>query len=358
MSTDPNPGPSSAASRPAGFLAGYQQFAALLPRQPWILDTTQVINELKDVARFRRSLGGVIAPHPNWRAPLLASRHVYDEMYRADAFGHANKFEKAAEQACAEGWPTEPAIFQTLFETRFLKLIRFVETGDLFSDDTVVLSVGSPKDVPTARLAVLLALARPIVLSRDSHLRRPGLAIRDPGVVFYGQARIEMSQVTIYATGHVSVSAARRINAVVNDVSKRVGISSRWIWGVLAAASAAGVYYGMKTPERRAAVADLLQPFVGFGVTVVRDGAEAQQLLHGLSVPYPAVPTLAQRIAYVLTLGPPRHDVASIGRGLSLLGGPAGPPQGTVRETLELFPCFVENDDGWQLGELLPTTAA
>lgn len=222
------------ASRPDPFVPGYQRFPGLLAHPPRLLDTAHVLDELKDLVGHGWRARGVIEPDGPCRASVVASRHVYDEMYRDDGFGHADKFEKLAEQSTDEGWPTDAAVFRRVFESRMLPVIRFVETGTLFDGHEVVLSVGNPSDVPTARLALLLALGRPVVLSKDHHLRRPGLAAATQGAVLQGFAAMETTEVSVYATGYVSLSAARRFNRAVNQVSDNLGVKPAVTWAAVA----------------------------------------------------------------------------------------------------------------------------
>ena len=156
------------------FFEGYQQFSGILDHPPRVLDTAQIIDELKAQVRpgihSRRFIG--LSAHGGCH--LVAAVHVYDEMYRSDRLGFPDKFHKLASQAHQEGWPTEQGQFRRAFETDYLPKITFVDMGDLFLDHPIVQSVGNISDVPTAQLAVLLACDMPVVLSTDSHLRRPG----------------------------------------------------------------------------------------------------------------------------------------------------------------------------------------
>lgn len=354
--TTPNQHP-----RPAGggFFAGYERFPGVLDHPPRILDTTQVLNELKALVRYRMPINGVITPESLRRAPLLASRHVYDEVYRADGYGHADKFEKLAEQSRAEGWPTEPAVFRGAFESRMLPLIRFVETGDLFDGHEVVLSVGNPSDRPTACLALLLALGHPIVFSKDSHLNRPGLANVKPDVVLRGFASMETTELSVYATGYVSVSAAKRVNRAVNQFSDTGGVKPVFTWCGVVLAAGLLLYWVIQKPERRAVAAKLIQPVAGLYVTVVRDGHQAAQTLAMQSIPVPDHPTLAQRVAGLLLDTRQRHGVGSIRYALTADGSSAGPTEKEIEVTLRTLPCFTPSEGGgWQLGEVLSSPAA
>lgn len=342
------------------FVTGYQRFPGLLVHPPRLLDTAHVLDELKDLVHRGWLSRGVIEPDGPRRASVVASRHVYDEMYRDDGFGHADKFEKLAEQSADEGWPTDPGVFRRAFESRMLPVIHFVDTATLFEGHEVVLSVGNSSDVPTARLALLLALGRPVVLSKDHHLRRPGLAAATQDVVLQGFAAMETTEISVYATGYVSLSAARRVNRAVNQFSENLGIKPAVTW--VAATVIAGflLYWALQTPERRAVAGKIIQPVAGLYVTVVRGGQQAQHTLADLSIPVPATPTLAQRIAAVLLDTRHRHTVGSIHQALTAGGLGTGPADTEIEAALRSLPCFVAAEGGyWQLGQVLgpPATA-
>ena len=280
------------------FSEGYERFPGLLDHPPRILDTAQLLDELKAHVRPTMTFGGVIASTNARRAPLLASHHAYTEMYQDDGHGHANKFEKLAEQSRDEGWPTDANVFQAMFESQYLPVVRFVEMGSLFDDDPVVLSVGNSKDVPTARLAVLLALDSPMVFSRDTHLHRPGLATKNPELVLHTVATMETTEFSVYTSGYFSVTAAKRLNRKVNQISEILDISPTWTWGVLALVTGIILVFALQSPERRAAVAKAVEPIAGTYVGIVRKGHDAQHALAALAIPVPEGPTLAQRVAH------------------------------------------------------------
>ena len=354
MTTDSNPAEPGRPSRSLTFFEGYEVFPGLLDHPPRILDTAQVMDELKSYVYPRMSFGGVIASTNTRRARLLASRHVFDEMYQDDGHGHTDKFEKLSEQSRHEGWPTESAVFQRAFESQYLHLINFVETSDLFSDDPAVLSVGNAKDVPTARLAVLLALDSPIVFSRDTHLHRPGLATKNPEVVLHAAATMEAVEFSIYASGYLSVTAAQRLNRNVKQVSEALDISPAWTWGALLLVGSIILVYALQTPERRATVTKALEPIAGVYVGIVREGRNAQISLAALAVPMPEGPTLAQRIAHALVNAPYPQTVASILGSLSIDSTRHALSEEEVLNSLDSLPCFVRDANGrWELGQTL-----
>lgn len=355
---DPSCAPPPGAAKLGGLLAGFQRFPGLYARPPWVLDTTQVVNELKAMCQLGYVPRGAIRPTAPRHSLVVASRHVYTEMYRDDGFGHANKFEKLAEQSHEHGWPTEPRVFREVFESRLLPLIRFIDVGDMFDGHAIVVSVGKRKDAPTAQLAVLLALSRPVVLSQDSHLNRPGLATLHPDEILSVAARMEFADFSVYATGYGSVDAARRLNDRVGYVADRLEIDRKFVWGVLAILAGIGAFYGLRTPERREVVAKLVRPVAEIYVTVAREGSRAQLRLESLPVPVTTPPRLEQRLAHALLDGS-RRDAVALSRSLVAPGVEGAPAVEEVSRVLEVLPCFVRGTDGlWQLGEVLPSFAA
>jgi hypothetical protein len=354
MPDGPTTSESSTPSRRLTFFEGYERFPGFLDHPPRILDTAQILDELKAHVRSGWMSSGVVASTNPRKVRLLAPHHVYGEMYRDDGFGHANKFEKLAEQSRKEGWPTAAAVFQEVFETQYLPAIRFVEVGDLFEGDSVVLSVGSRRDVDTARLAVLLALDSPMVFSADSHLHRPGLATKNPEVVLHAAATMETSELSVYASVYSSVSAAKNLNRRVNQVSEFLDVPPALAWTVLAAAIGLSLVYALRTPERRAAVAKGVEPVAGMYVGIAQRGLDAQKSIEALAVPVPVLATLSQRVAKVLVDSGDPRSVGSIVSALSI--NPAQQPslEVAVQRVLDDLPCFVRGHDGlWGLGQLL-----
>ena len=64
----------------------------------------------------RRSVLTLMHAGTHWVAGL----HVFCEMYAPDDYGHANKFEKLAEQAAARGESISAAVYREEFERSYL----------------------------------------------------------------------------------------------------------------------------------------------------------------------------------------------------------------------------------------------
>lgn len=142
-----------------------------------ILDTDYILNQLKDRVRFGIGCRTSAGP-PVGQARSFASSHVLQELYKADALGNRDKWDKLAKQSQSEGWPRRPDTFREIFESEYLEDITFVNVSGMFEDDPIAQKVRlrGASDTPTAQLAVLLARARPIVHSHDHSLWEPGLA--------------------------------------------------------------------------------------------------------------------------------------------------------------------------------------
>ena len=89
--------------------------------------TSSILSDINDLAERVRlgvaHLVGATAPLSYGKA--YASRHVYREMYQPDKLGNANKFEKLARQSQVEGWGRSADVFQRVFESEYLPVIRF-----------------------------------------------------------------------------------------------------------------------------------------------------------------------------------------------------------------------------------------
>jgi hypothetical protein len=287
---------------------------------------------------------------PLSKARRFASMHVYREMYRDDGFGHANKFEKLAEQSRAEGWPTPAERFQTVFESRYLPHIRFVEMDDLFRLDPLALSVGSPKDVATAQLAALLACSRAVVVSRDSHLRRPGLAPRSLEPVFEASATIETADTAIYGSVYVSAAAVLQIDKGVKALAGKLDVKPAYVWiGGLILMGALCLIV-LRSPERRKQARALVAPIGGFYVEIVNKGNLAAMQLAASSVAPPQNPVLEQRLARHFAQAQGPLPVEELAAALAYDGLGQEPEEDELQATLTARSCFVQSAGGWQLG--------
>jgi hypothetical protein len=139
----------------------------------------------------------------------FASLHVFDEMYRPDKLGHANKFEKMARQAASSGMEISVTKFQRVFEDEFLPLIRFIDMSGVLADHDWAAAVASVdvKDQPTGQLCALLAGASPVIYARDKSLRRPGLAPESIGPVVAANLAADLGDGMLYS-GAIGVTAA------------------------------------------------------------------------------------------------------------------------------------------------------
>jgi hypothetical protein len=190
-------------------------YYSLTARRVAILDTNYILNKVKE--RVRLGTAGWLVRLPGLKTHCFASRHVLDELYRADQHGHRHKWDKLAEQSVKEGWTTPADTFRQAFEEEYLGQIRFVEVGGMFEDEPHPVAVrtrghgqGIP-DSPTAQLAVLLSRTRPIVYAHDDDLYKPGVAPRPKTLaaveaahrdIEKGQATVGAGNATIYSAGY------------------------------------------------------------------------------------------------------------------------------------------------------------
>jgi len=76
------------AERPT-LVQAYVQTPTLLPQPHLLLDTTQVLDELKEHVRMGRAMSGARITDPLAKTRRFASMHVYREIYQSDRFGHS-----------------------------------------------------------------------------------------------------------------------------------------------------------------------------------------------------------------------------------------------------------------------------
>lgn len=123
---------------------------SLLERAPFggpqlgVLDTNTIFNDLIYQLRHERDEGLMVQSSREGAIRLLASSHVYGEVY-----------ERVPTQE-RRGFPAEQIL--ALFERSYLPHIHFVDIGGMPPDSrTLAVSNTDPDDLPTAQLALLIA---------------------------------------------------------------------------------------------------------------------------------------------------------------------------------------------------------
>ncbi len=306
-----------------------------------ILDTCRVVDDLKAYVRQdldHPPLGTVALAFGSvlYFAPL----HVFDEMYRPDNLGNANKFEKLARQSDAEGWSTEASAFRSAWETKYVPKIRFVDPGDIYEDHAFARSISHDADVPTGQLAALLVGLKPVLFSSDKHLRTPGLAPQDLDAVLTATATVEITGGAVAGTGYAVLGAGAAVSGVTNRIAGLLGISPIWIYALMAAAGG----FALRDAGRRARMVELGGSLMAAVGDHVATAADAQSVIEAHAIESSAALDLIQHLAMLL-------GRSSVPLGVAAITGALGTSSGEVLELLEQHPCFVAIGGRWQLGD-------
>lgn len=216
---------------------------------------------------------------------LYASDHVYFEVYR--------RLPKIARSS-----PVPLDTLRAHFETEYLPALRFVTVSDLDAMDSQVLAINDSTDVPTGRLAKLIAPS--VVFSGDKHLRNPGLAPKD----WQAAARLAID-ISEGDSGQRSTAVAASLPVygtvqLTKFVGGKIGVSP-WILG---AVLIGGGYLLLRKPERREKVLKYAIPAFEFIATEFEEAAAQErrgvQGLAKIILPEPAEPSIRQQVAITL----------------------------------------------------------
>jgi hypothetical protein len=310
-----------------------------------ILDTSHLVDDLKEYVKsgatparpslIAHSFGGTL---------YFAPDHVLEEMYRDDGFGNRDKFHKLAAQSVLAGWDTPPDRFREVFETRFLPAIRFVAVDGMYEDHALALSIPHDADVPTGQLAVLLSPLRPALYATDRHLKKPGLAPRELQPVIVASATIEMTDGTSFAAGVVTVGVGAGLNEAVKSLADLLSIPPWVIW--TACGGVLGWY--LLDAERRDRLKEATAPAWKMIAEHLEDAAKARSVVETVGVEAPDELDDVQQVASLLA----RRSTAQTIDDLAA----RWPPERALCDIEQVLcenPCFVEADDGWQLGQTL-----
>jgi len=318
-----------------------------------VFDTDRLLNELKE-----QISGTAAAParQPGLVATCrVASSHVYDEVYSADALGHANKFEKLAAQSAAMGRDTPASAFRRIFEVDRLPYIRFVDVTGVLPEHPWPQAVTHAKDVPTAQLAALLSMIEGlIVYSHDKHLRGPQLAPPDLAPIVAADWAAVMGDGMLVGGSTVGTAGVLVMNGLVARVSNAVRIPT-WLGWILCFGAGA---WALSNPDRRSKVGRALAPVAETLAQFYEEAEQGKKVLAEAALPTPTAVTLEMRLAKVRVFAKQPleiHDIKSRvrqdGAELSLAA---------LRRVLAACPAFVRaRVDYWQLGEVrLPPSAS
>ncbi|MEU8534138.1 hypothetical protein [Streptomyces parvulus] len=262
-------------------------YSSSAPHLVAIVDTnvllTSIDNDCRNVAQGRRSR--LLLMSDCGDVVLYAADHVLGEMYE-----HLPRIAKSS--------PVPLATLRTYFEAEYLPVLRFVTVSETDAPDPQVLAITDPDDVPTGRLAKLIAPC--VVFSDDIHLKRPGFAPK---------RWLDMAKAAVDVTdGHqdqvVLMNAValpvRGVAGLLSFAGRKVNVSP-WIFGGLLLGAGALL---LQKPERRkttAAIASKIFEGVSyeFAEAMAKERQGVEQL-RKVVLGVPSQPTLRQRIAIVL----------------------------------------------------------
>jgi len=300
-----------------------------------VLDTDHLLNELQRNVKSRpASTIDQAAMFGSVR--LFAAAHVFDEVYAADAYGHANKFEKLAKQDRQAGGTASTEQFREAFEQDFLPRIRFVELPDNERGDPLVQAVAREheSDVPTAQLAMLLGPT--VVLSLDKHLRRPGIAPADIGPVTKAAQDVAAADGALIGMSAGTVFGFTVIGLLLNRLALFLKVPKSTVWG---GAALLGVWT-LKDSNRREKAA-LAGTRLADGVGhILEQAAVAEQVLDRNAIASSMPVTLDRRLARELLRSASPLLASELVERLARNSSAAAPTVANVRAVLTSHPAF------------------
>lgn len=328
---------SFAKPRPIGYVLGQPRVG--------VFDTDYLMNEVA-----ARVLGqGPRLPFSSLFRHAFIPRHVLDELYRPDSYGHRHKWDKLSSQAAdLHRLVIPPAAFQNVFEASYLPYLRVVDMGDLYTDEPEVgrvrLSGGGrgASDVPTAQLAVLLSRLHPIVFAHDKHLRRPRVAPRTEllraargaeGVVQLGEGTVMSLTAGLGGGGYLLDQAVTRFGAAF-------GVGPWWSRVMLGALGA----WLLADRERRAWIGQHAAPVLDFVGSQLENAGEALNILAAAAAPIAPRGDLPARMAevFVRVLARRGPVLARDVQDALVLHEDDSELLSEIRMALQSQPCFVE----------------
>ncbi|MDL2082129.1 hypothetical protein QNN03_37490 [Streptomyces sp. GXMU-J15] len=262
-------------------------YSSSAPHLVAIVDTnvllTSIDNDCRNVSQGRRSR--LLLMSDGGDVVLYAADHVLDEMYE-----HLPRIAKSS--------PVPLATLRAYFEAECLPVLRFVTVSEVDAPDPQVLAITDPDDVPTGRLAKLIAPC--VVFSDDIHLKRPGFAPKRWLDMAKAAVEVADGHRAQVATVNAAAIPVRGVAGLLSFAGRKVNVSP-WVLGGVALSAAALL---LKQPEWRKATAEVTSKiFEGIanqlaeGMALERGGAEK---LRKVVLGAPLQPTLRQRIAIVL----------------------------------------------------------
>lgn len=259
-------------------------YSSSAPHLVGIVDTNALLSSIENDCRkgFRSRL---LRMSNDGAAVLYAADHVLEETY-----------EHLPRMAARGLVPL--STLRAHFEAEYLPALRFVTVSDVDGADAQVLAISDADDVPTGRLAKLIAPC--VVFSDDRHLKKPGFAPKDwqraaKSVVDIAEG-IRDQAVAV----NTAVLPARGAVGLVKLLGRQTGISP---WAVGAVVLGGGALL-LKKPGRRKAAASFAVKALEV-VSTKLEAATAQERrgvdkLREVILAAPSRPTIRQQVAITL----------------------------------------------------------
>jgi predicted nucleic acid-binding protein len=259
-------------------------YSSRAPHLVGIVDTNALLSSIENDCRkgFRSRL---LRMGDDGIAVLYAADHVLDETYE-----HLPKMAKRG--------LVPLSTLRAHFEAEYLPALRFVTVSDVDGSDAQVMAITDTDDVPTGRLAKLIAPC--VVFSDDRHLKKPGFAPKDWQRAAKSVLDIAEGVRDQAVAVNAAVLPARGAVGLVKLLGRQTGISP-WALGAVVLGGGALL---LKQPDRRKAAASFAVKALEVVGTKL-EAATAQERrgvekLREVILAAPSRPTIRQRVAITL----------------------------------------------------------
>ncbi|MGW0864699.1 hypothetical protein [Streptomyces sp. NPDC002611] len=259
-------------------------YGSSAPHLVGIVDTNALLSSIENDCRkgFRSRL---LRMSDDGTAVLYAAEHVLEETY-----------EHLPRMAARGLVPL--STLRAHFEAEYLPALRFVTMSDVDGPDEQVLAITDADDVPTGRLAKLIAPC--VVFSDDKHLKKPGFAPKDWQRAAKSALDIAEGIRDQVVTVNAAALPARGAVGLVKLLGRQTGISP---WAIGAVALGGGALL-LKQPDRRKVAASFAVKALEVVGTKL-EAATAQERrgvekLREVILAAPSRPTIRQQVAITL----------------------------------------------------------
>lgn len=259
-------------------------YSSSAPHLVAVVDTNALLSSIENDCRkgFRSRL---LRMSDDGTATLYAADHVLDETYE-----HLPRMAKRG--------LVPLAALRAHFEAEYLPALRFVTVSDVDGPDEQVLAITDNDDVPTGRLAKLIAPC--VVFSDDRHLKKPGFAPKD-----WQRAAKSVLDIADGVRGQaVTVNAAalpaRGVVGLVKLLGRQTGISP---WAIGAVVLGGGALLLKQADRRKTAASFAITALEAVGTKLEAASAQERrgiEKLREVILAAPSRPTIRQQVAIAL----------------------------------------------------------